>query len=124
MDPQPNQLVTVQRLDAAVIMTIECEQVDSQLLARLEREATVMSIRGIRRPVVIKMDRVELIPSVMMGALLNLMRNLKRRGLRMMLVGLNPSIRGTFSVTHLDRLFEVYDTEEEARGAMRRHARL
>jgi anti-anti-sigma factor len=60
----------------------------------------------------------------MMGALLNLMRNLKRRGLRMMLVGLNPSIRGTFSVTHLDRLFEVYDTEEEARGAMRRHARL
>ena len=124
MDPQPSQPVTVQRLDAAVIMTVQCEQVDSQLLARLEREATAMSIRGVRRPVVIQMDRVEMIPSVMMGALLNLLRKLKHRGLRMIMVGLNPNVRGTFNVAHLDRLFEIYETVEEARGAMRRHARL
>lgn len=117
-------LLTIDQVEDAIVMTITVKQVDATLLTRIERESTSMSARGLKRPVMLKMDHVETVSSVMMGALLALLRKLKQRGLRMILVGLNDNIRGTFKLTHLDRMFEIFESVEEAQGAMRRHARL
>jgi anti-anti-sigma factor len=60
------------------------------------------------------MSKVQFVPSLSLAALVTMLREFKQAGQRFILVGIQPSVRGTLAVTHLDRLFEIYEDVKDA----------
>lgn len=64
-------------------------------------------------PIVLDMSEVKFAPSVALGSLAHLTKSFKFDRRRIALVGIDPRVRGTISVTQLDRLLEIHDTLEQ-----------
>jgi anti-anti-sigma factor len=60
------------------------------------------------------MSNVSFVPSTGLGALIGLMRSLKKEGHRFILVGLQPEVRTALAVTHLDKLLEIHTSLEDS----------
>ena len=54
-----------------------------------------------------------------LGALVGLMRSLKKEGRRFILVGLQPDLRTVLAITHLDKLLEIQPRLEDALNRLR-----
>jgi anti-sigma B factor antagonist len=67
--------------------------------------------------VIVDLTDVTLIDSATLGVLLMALRSLDRRGRSLSLVARDERILKTFRITALDRLFAMYGSVEEARGA-------
>lgn len=72
------------------------------------------------RHVLFDLGRVEMLPSSSLGALVRLHHDLRTRGQRLVLVGLQPMVRSALAVTRLDRLFELCENLPEGLGRIRR----
>ena len=70
-------------------------------------------------PVVLDLSQVSFIPSLGLGTLVMLMRNLKKNGQRLLLVGVQPEVRTVFAITRLDKLFEMHANLEAALSHLR-----
>jgi anti-sigma B factor antagonist len=63
---------------------------------------------------------VQHLSCAMLGALANLQRKIEPASGRIQLCGLSPLLRDMLRITHLDRLFDVYEDEAEALGLVLR----
>jgi anti-anti-sigma factor len=66
------------------------------------------------RKVLLNFEAVDYIDSAGLACLIELSRNLKSVQGIMFLSGLNPKVSSVLSITKLDRVFKIFDTEEEA----------
>jgi anti-anti-sigma factor len=62
------------------------------------------------------MARVNFMPSMSLAGLLRLSQLFRSRKQRLVLIGLQSSVRETLVVTKLDRLFEIHKDLAAARG--------
>ena len=67
-----------------------------------------------RLPVVLDMLKVEFTPSSVLGALVSLSSGMKLDGRRFILVHVDRRVRGTLSVTRLDKKLEMFETLDDA----------
>ena len=67
--------------------------------------------------VVINFEAVELFSSAALGKLILLDKKSKAKGGRVRLSNINPNIREIFSLTKLDRLFDIFEDESDAIAA-------
>ncbi len=58
-------------------------------------------------PVVLDLTAVNYVPSMALGTLVMLMRQLKNSNQRFVLVGLQAEVRTVLAITRLDKLFEI-----------------
>src|SRR5262245_44080638 len=65
-------------------------------------------------PVILDLKKVEFIPSAVLGALVRLSQRLKIEGRRLVLVHVDRRVRGTLSVTRLEKVLEVRETLDDA----------
>lgn len=72
------------------------------------------------RHVLFDLSKVEMLPSSSLGALVRLHHDLRTRGQRLVLVGLQPMVRSSLAVTRLDRLFELCESVAEGLARIRR----
>jgi anti-sigma B factor antagonist len=70
-------------------------------------------------PVVIDLAGVGMLPSVSIGALIQVSQVAKGNGQRFLLTGLSPNVRDTLRICRLDRVFEICDSREAAIAALR-----
>ncbi len=110
------QRVTVSAETACIVVRIEASQLDYPTMAQIERR--VCGAYGVARAkcIVLDLSRVEAVPSVMMGALVDVLNLLHGQGHRLVLAGLSEKVRGSFAVTRLDALFDICATVAEARA--------
>ena len=66
------------------------------------------------RKVLLNFDEVEYIDSLGIAALIELAKSLGEMQGVMLLSNLSPNIRPIFGITKLERVFHIYDTEEDA----------
>lgn len=57
---------------------------------------------------------VRFMSSSLLGLMLPLLRGIERRGGKMKLCNVAPSLKEVFTVSRLDRLFSLYETDTEA----------
>lgn len=69
--------------------------------------------RGINN-IVLDLHRVEFIDSIGISVLVSGMKQLRGRGGDLRLVGLQSSTRSIFELMMLDKVFEIFDSEEQA----------
>lgn len=72
-----------------------------------------------RRNLAIDLHAVEFLPSMALGKLVMLNRKAQAGGGRMALYALTADVNELMEVTHLDGLFSIYRTEEEALASFR-----
>ena len=66
------------------------------------------------RPVILDMRRAKFLPSLAIGALISIKRKLDESGSPLTLVGLSSNIRMALEVSHLEKLFHIVNTLEDA----------
>ena len=107
--------VTIVQPHAEVLhMVVRCARLDEDLTRQLRREVAAAAEQARHLPVVLDLTNVDFIPSHALGVLVKFLAEFKNHGQRFLLVGLQRSVRSTLAVTRLDRLFEIFDTLDEA----------
>ncbi len=84
---------------------------DAVTLAAIEQAVTECD-RGTL--LTIDMSQVDLIDSSGLFTLVSALRTAKQHGSRLTIYHLKSPVRVIFEITQLDRIFEIFDTQEEA----------
>ena len=102
--------VVIARVRVEAILTAEQVQVFGQALLAL---ADVPS-----RRVILNFLGLQHLTSLALGGLIRLHKRLAESGGELCLADIDPRIYELFSITRLDRLFRIFDREEEAVAAL------
>lgn len=65
-------------------------------------------------PIILDLKKVEFVPSAVLGALVRLSQTMRLDGRRLILVHVDRRVRGTLSVTRLEKILELRETLEDA----------
>ena len=88
-------------------------RLDAQSAPDLKEVWQTYGTRGVNN-VVLSLQQVDFIDSIGISTLVTGMKQLRARGGDLRLVGLQPSARSIFELMMLDKVFEIFDTEEQA----------
>jgi anti-anti-sigma factor len=111
-DLKPIQIAIDEKM---IVAALQCDQLDEVHIQDMHGSVTIAAEKTPQLPVVLDMSHVTFVPSLSLGALINLMKICKQRNQRFMLTGLQPSVRQVMTACRLDRLFEIYDTLADVR---------
>jgi anti-sigma B factor antagonist len=112
-------VINIEQRSGVLLASIACERMDEDLTNQMQTEVYAAAAQTRRLPLVLDLSRVEFFPSLSLGALVKILGEFKKHGQRLILVGLQPSLRSALAVTRLDKLFEIYDTVDEATKQLR-----
>ena len=79
-----------------------------------ELRRVVLCLLNETKRIVLNLARIEHIDSSGLGTLVASFISARNRGAKIILAALSPKARQVLAVTNMDRLFEVYDSTEEA----------
>ena len=113
------QAISIQPHAEAVWAVVDARALDESTIDRLQQEVVTAAAQKANVPVILDMGKVNFVPSAGLGALVTLMRTLKKEGRRFILVGLQPEVRSLLAVTHLDKVLEIQTTIDDALRRMR-----
>jgi len=113
------QAVSIQPHAEAVWAVVHRDALDEATIQQMQTEVTAAAARAAGLPVILDLSKVNFVPSSGLGALVTLMRAVKKEGRRFILVGLQPEVRTTLALTHLDKLLEIHPRFEDALNRLR-----
>jgi anti-anti-sigma factor len=116
------EVVTIVPHEEVVLGVVNQSNLNDVATEKLDSEVTAASNAVLGLPVVLDLAKVKFIPSVALGALINLRKGLKLQKRLLILVGVNKQVRGVLKATRLDQLIEVYDRLDIALAAIRRRS--
>jgi len=96
------------------VMVVECE---GRLVAGDEAQALqrcFAEYQGNCHDIVLQLDRVKFVDSSGLGALVRLMHSARAKQGNVRLCSVPATLRRVLEITSLDKLFEIYDSVEEA----------
>lgn len=98
--------------DTTHVLDIEGE-VDVYTSPQLKQEIVKIAETGVKH-LVINLSKVEYLDSTGLGVLIGGLKRLRESDGNLILVGPNMRILRIFEITGLDKIFDIYQTEEEA----------
>jgi anti-sigma B factor antagonist len=100
---------------AEAIIGVICEpRFDDIIVDQMQAEISVAAAKRSAAPVILDMSKVDYVPSIGLGALVGLSRRLRQDGHRFLLAGLQAQVRTLFTITRLDKLFEIRSNVDDA----------
>lgn len=109
--------IVIQSTPAATIVQVNAKVLDETTVTQLARAIdTAGAEPATSTLLVIDLSRVEFLPSLCLGALVQIANKCRAREQKVKLASLRPQIRKTFTITRLDRVFELVDSVENAVG--------
>lgn len=97
-----------EQTDNAVILHVQVDRLDEDNVHRLQTEVAGAADAAPQLPIVLDLAQVDFMPSLSLAALVRLVTQFRARDQRLLLAGLQPQVREVFTITHLDRLFELH----------------
>jgi anti-anti-sigma factor len=113
------QAVSIRPHAEAVWAIIHHHTLNETTIQQMQAEVTAAAAQKANLPVILDLSDVGFIPSTGLGALVSLMRSIKKENRRFILVGLQPDVRTALAVTHLDKLLEIHTSFEDALNRLR-----
>ena len=105
-------------------MTISVREFGAARIVDLEGEVDLGSSPNLRRALldllaktpklVLNLGALRYIDSSGIATLIEILKNAQRLEKEFVLFGLSPAVRDVFRLTHVNRIFRIFDTEEEA----------
>ena len=80
----------------------------------IEAEVSAVAAQADQLPVVLDLSKLEFMPSLSLGTLVNLQRECRKRKQRFIITGLHGAVRSSFAITRLDKLFDICDSVDDA----------
>jgi anti-sigma B factor antagonist len=114
------QVTSISRRDDLVVAVVEQAEMDEASTGKMQAEVLAGAEQAQELPVVLDLSKVSFFPSLSLGAIVVLLNTLKKRGQKLILVGLQPPVREALALTRLDKLFEIRDDLEEVLAHQRR----
>jgi anti-sigma B factor antagonist len=112
-------VVSIEPHAEVVLAKVQRSDLDDAALTQLQVDISAAAAQQPKLPVLLDLSQVRFIPSLGLGTLVMLMRNLKKNGQRLLLVGVQPDVRTVFAITRLDKLFEMHSSIEAALSHLR-----
>lgn len=84
-------------------------QLKQQIISILDGGAKILAIN---------LTKVDYLDSTALGVLIGGLKRMREKDGNMVLVCPSPRIRRVFEITGLDKIFDIYDTEEDAQEEM------
>ena len=107
--------VVIESTDTGVVARLNVKLLDDATVRRADELADKAACgRAGVNYIVLDMSRVQIVPSLGLGALLQLMSKYKERNQRVRLAGVQSQVRTTMAITKLDKVFDLYETVEAA----------
>ena len=111
MSEQP--VLQIQENENAVVATIQCSEFDHDTTVRLRAEIDGVVAPTSTLPVVLDLSNVTFMPSMTLGALIELANRCKSQQRRLVLVGVTPTIQDVFKLCKLSNFFEIRECVED-----------
>jgi anti-sigma B factor antagonist len=107
LDVNESGSITVIRFrDQKIIDPVAIQELGQELFDLVEKED--------RRKIILNFGNVEFLSSAALGKLITFEKKVKRIGAELILTNISPEIFQVFSITNLDKLFKIKDTEADA----------
>jgi anti-sigma B factor antagonist len=103
---------TVQLSGDVIVVTVQAKRLDAYLAPEFKAKLVDLVQSGHER-IVMDMAVLEFIDSSGLGALIAGLKALGGRG-EIVLCGITPRLLSLFQLTHVDKLFHIFDNAEEA----------
>jgi anti-sigma B factor antagonist len=101
-----DRCTVVRFVDKKIIDASEIEQLGTELVSLVEEQQ--------KTQLLLNFEGVEFLSSAALNKLLTLHKRVKQAGGKMRICDLHPQIREVFSLTRLDRMFDIDKSEEVA----------
>jgi anti-sigma B factor antagonist len=88
--------------------------IDPEAIQEMGEELFDLVDQGDRRKLVLNFANVEFLSSAALGKLITFEKKVKRNGAELILTNISPEIYQVFTITNLDKLFQIKDTEADA----------
>jgi anti-sigma B factor antagonist len=75
---------------------------------------TLFDLMGKTQRVALNLRGLRYIDSSGIATLIEVLRGAQQRKMDFVLFGLSPAVQDAFRLTHVNRIFQIFDTEEEA----------
>jgi anti-anti-sigma factor len=109
--PAPDP-VTIETRDNAIIARVNLKLFDDKNVKAMNELIGQAAGQPGVIVVVLDMSRVQIMPSLGLGALVTLSYECKARQQRLKLAAVQPQVRQAMSITKLDQIFDLVDTVE------------
>ena len=106
--------IELSKSETYLLARLRCTELDEQQASDMQEKIQKAAEQAPELPIILDMSEVHVLPSLSIGALLSLWRNVDQRQQRFMLIGLQPEVRQTLAICRLDKIFKIYDTVETA----------
>lgn len=93
-------------------------EVDVYTAPQLKQQIIELLDRGVRY-IIVNLTAVDYLDSTALGVLIGGLKRLRERDGILDLICPNPRIKRIFEITGLDKIFDIYATEEEARKKLK-----
>lgn len=114
MEGNESQLITTEQDGVTVVRFSDTKVIDQRNINQIGAELDEMVDKGGVRQMLINMENVRYLSSAVLGKLISLHKKLLTNTGELKLCCIADSIFEVFEITRLDRVFHIYDTEEEA----------
>jgi len=106
--------VAIETTGSAIIARVNLKLFDDKNLKLMEQMIDEAATKPGVTTVVLDMSRVQIVPSLGLGALVQLNKKCRARQQRLKLAGVVPMVRQTMSITKLDRILDLEDSVDAA----------
>ena len=104
----------VEKTANATIARVQVKLLDEAELKMLGKLIDDAAAGGDSNLIVIDLAKVQMLPSLGLGVLVQISQKCRARSQKLRLAALTPQIRQVFAITKLDRVLEITDTVEHA----------
>ena len=106
--------VVIEKSGSAVIARVQVKLLDDKDLKLLGQMIDQSAGEPGISTIVIDLSRVQILPSLGLGALIQISNKCKARQQALKIAATPPAIRQVFAITRLDRVFDLVDSVEAA----------
>ncbi len=106
-------ILQIQENENAVVVTIQCSEFDHDTTTRLRAEIDGVVAPTSTLPILLDLSNVTFMPSIAIGALIELANRCKSQQRRLALVCVTPSVQDVFEISALNKFFEIHDRVED-----------
>ncbi len=106
-------MLQIQENENAIVAKIQCSEFDHDTTARLRTEMDSVIAPTSTLPVVLDLSTVTFMPSMTLGALIEVANKCKSQQRRLVLIGITPSVQDVFKISGLSNFFEARDSVED-----------
>ena len=119
MEPTPSRLISHVQNEVTIVHFADAKVIDQRNINLIGSELTGMVEKNGVTKMLINMEDVQYLSSAVLGKLISLHKTLRMKKGLLKLCNIAPSIYEVFEITRLDKVFDIYDSEDEALTAFR-----